>query len=164
MPNPSKPNRRSVRIPGFNYAQDGAYYITICTHERRCIFGSVVDFTMRLSDLGHLIEDCWHELLCQAPSVRADEWVIMPNHLHALLFIDSDGTNRKPLGSILAAFKSSSTSRARQLGFRNQDQKLWQRNYYEQVLFTERRLMEVRQYIRDNPVKWALDRDNPVNW
>jgi REP element-mobilizing transposase RayT len=85
---PSRRHRRSIRLKGYDYSQEGAYFITICTQDRVCLFGDIVDGKMRLNDKGQHVEKCWHEILVHFPNVELDEFVIMPNHVHGILVID----------------------------------------------------------------------------
>jgi putative transposase len=84
---PDKHHRRSVRLKDFDYSQPGAYYVTLCTIGRLCLFGEVVDGIMILNDMGRIVEDCWHELPAHYPHVALDAIVIMPNHVHAVIVL-----------------------------------------------------------------------------
>jgi putative transposase len=81
------PNRESTRWKTWNYAQDGAYYVTVCTAQRSHLFGEVRDGSMRLNEFGRIVEAQWLRSPELRPEITLDEWVIMPNHLHAILFI-----------------------------------------------------------------------------
>jgi putative transposase len=84
---PDKHHRGSIRLKGYDYAQAGAYFITICANERECLFGEIVDGAMHLSEIGNVVEEEW----LRSPKIRReielDEWVIMPNHLHGIIII-----------------------------------------------------------------------------
>ncbi len=98
--------------------------------------------------------------------IEIDEWVIMPNHLHAIVIIGSSRrgdsritpTKRKPLGQLIGAFKTTSTKLIHQLGYPHF---AWQRNYYEHIIRNEEELTRLREYIRMNPLKWQFDKENP---
>ncbi len=176
-------NRRSLRLKSYTYSWPGAYFVTVCTHHRRCLFGVLCDGTMRLNDLGQLIQRVWLETGKRRSRVTLDEYVIMPNHLHGILFIQG-GLNgnsvssppgqgravgsplRRPslqagsLGAILAQFKSQATKNARAKGLWG-NQPLWQRNYYEHIIRDEEDLNRIREYILSNPRRWSEDQDNP---
>ena len=85
--------RRSIRLPGYDIAQAGAYFATIIARERVCLFGEVVDGNVHLNETGQLVSDAWKWLETQYPYVELDEFVIMPNHLHGII-VFSDGTRR----------------------------------------------------------------------
>jgi putative transposase len=170
---PERHHRRSIRLKGYDYAQEGTYFVTICVEGRRCLFGEVADDgTMCLNDCGQAVSESWLWLAQQYPHVQLDEFVVMPNHLHGLLtltnFLGSslriDG--RRPLGQIVGAFKTVSTKRLKLLLGRP-DSKIWQRNYYEYVVRHERALERIRAYIFDNPASWQQDKlhpDVPSRW
>ena len=83
-------HRRSIRLKGYDYTQDGAYYVTIVTHGRRILFGDIVDCEMQLNDTGQLIANAWEWLAARHSYVELDSYVVMPNHLHGIIVIKSD--------------------------------------------------------------------------
>ena len=96
--NPQHHHRRSIRLKGYDYTRPGAYFITIVTHDRSHWFGQVVDGKMRLNDFGHAAEQCWRAIPEHFPHVRLDEFVIMPNHVHGILWIvDTPPTTSSPI-------------------------------------------------------------------
>lgn len=86
-------NRRSVRLAGWDYAGDGAYFITVCTYQQVCLFGTVADGEMRLNAAGQAVADCWVALPGHFPRVTLDAWVVMPNHVHGILFVEGKADN-----------------------------------------------------------------------
>jgi len=82
--NPDIHHRRSIRLPGYDYAQPGAYFITACTHNRECLFGDIVDRAMRLNDVGRIVAEEWIKTGTIRPEITLDEWVVMPNHFHGV--------------------------------------------------------------------------------
>jgi REP element-mobilizing transposase RayT len=84
---PQRHHRRSIRLPGYDYTQPGAYFVTIVTHERMPLFGDIVDGEMRLNDAGRVAEQCWLDIPSHFPHVALDAFVIMPNHVHGILWI-----------------------------------------------------------------------------
>ncbi len=86
--------RRSLRLPAYDYAQAGAYFITICTRNRERVLGEVVDGRMRPNEFGDLAGHTWEGLPRHYPGVRLDAWVVMPNHLHGILMLDDAGSER----------------------------------------------------------------------
>jgi REP element-mobilizing transposase RayT len=175
--NPEIHHRRSIRLPGFDYAQPGAYFITICTQGRVCLFGEIVDGTRYLDDTVSMIERWWTELPHKFAFIRVDQHVVMPNHFHGILIIEGAASRGLPEGvvhpsvtlpDIVRWFKTMTTNEyirgVRQRGWTAFEGKLWQRNYYEHVIRNERDLDRIRQYIRDNPAKWAQDPQNPGNF
>ncbi len=152
--------RRKLRLPDFDYSQAGSYFITICTHDRQCVLGDVAAEQMSLSRSGEIVRTVWQSLADRADGVAIDEFVVMPNHLHGILEL---AESEAPLPSIIGAFKSLST-KAVNAANATPGRRLWQRSYHEHVIRDERARDRIREYIQDNPLKWHLDRENPVNW
>lgn len=95
--NPNIHHRRSIRLRGYNYSQAGAYFVTICTQHRLCLFGEIVDRTMMLNVAGQMVETVWQELPHRFPQIVMDAFVVMPNHMHGIIVItDSDNPNQIP--------------------------------------------------------------------
>jgi putative transposase len=172
--NPERYHRRSIRLKGYDYAQVGAYFVTICAHGQEFLFGEIVNGEMTLNETGRLVEQCWNDIPAHFPRVELDEFVIMPNHVHGILsIIDAVGAKNfsplpsqqragtsKTIGSIIRGFKIGVTKWMRQ---HTPIHDVWQRNYYEHVIRDEADLIRVREYISVNPVRWAEDAENPWN-
>ncbi|HEX9758117.1 MAG TPA: transposase [Nitrospiria bacterium] len=169
--NPEIHHRRSIRIKEYDYSQPGSYFITLCTQNRECWFGDVTDGKMRLNAYGQIVAECWQWLSEQYAHANMDEWIVMPNHLHGIIAITADGrggsrtaptgpVKQKPLGRLIGAFKTVSTKRINQMRA-SAGVPVWQRNYYEHIIRNEEDLNKIRQYILENPMKWAEDTENP---
>jgi len=169
--NPDKHQRRSIRLKDYDYSQAGAYFITICTHERKCSFGDIRDGKIELTEVGEIASKYWVEIPEHFASVQMNEFVVMPNHLHAVVKINHVGvqnfeplqhkyqhTISKSVGSIIRAYKSTVSHWCKANGH---DYFRWQRNFYEHVIRNEDDLDEIREYIVNNPLKWDLDSENP---
>ncbi len=164
------PERKTIRLKDYDYSQSGAYFITLCSNGHECLFGNVIELKMETTDLGHAVVESWEWLSRQYPYVTLDEWVVMPNHLHGIIIIDgieAGGSRTAPtgvlgqkgLGSLIGAFKTVSTKRINLL--RNTPAlAVWQRNYYEHIIRDDREMDEIREYIVNNPAKWAEDKYN----
>ena len=171
--------RRSIRLRDYDYSQFGAYFVTICTHDRACIFGNIVDGEMCLNAIGEITAEEWTKSERVRGEIELDEWIVMPNHLHGIVWITHNSDNRnvgatgrsplpsgpKPrsIGAMVAGFKSAATKRINTI-LGTPGAPVWQRNYYEHVIRNEDALDRIRQYIRDNPSKWQDDPDNPDNY
>lgn len=196
---PTKHHRRSIRLKGYDYRNTGAYFVTICTKNRECVLNDPI--------VNAIVHDVWYALPSWFPTIELDEFIVMPNHTHFVVWDNvgtplagvpnsphtdgiplagipsgenTDGDKPRPyvipqpqkinlaptLGDIVGAFKSlvfkvyldwievnDSSRRA----------KFWQANYYEHVIRNDRELNAIRQYIRDNPLNWKMDRDNLGN-
>ena len=88
---PDKHHRRSIRLKGYDYSQAGAYFVTICTQDRECLFGDVVDGEMRLNDAGQMVHRIWNDLSVKYPDIEMDEFVVMPNHVHGIIMLSGRG-------------------------------------------------------------------------
>ena len=175
---PNYSNLGSKRLPSHDYSQPGAYFVTICAAERQCLFGEIVDGQMKLNRDGLIVAKQWAGLPGHHVNVSLDEFVIMPNHVHGILFLSngspsSVGAGFQPadashptkpkhgLPEIIRGFKTySSLEINRLLG--TPGNPVWQRNYYEHVVRTEDDLDAIRRYIVENPLKWAEDEENPA--
>jgi len=80
--------RRSIRWAGYDYVQGGAYFVTLCVHERKCVFGRLEGGAMVLNVYGTFVRECWLALPNHFAQVELDQFQIMPNHFHGVLFID----------------------------------------------------------------------------
>jgi REP element-mobilizing transposase RayT len=170
---PNKHHRRSIRLKGYDYSQAGAYFVTIVTWQRECLFGEVVDGEMVLNDFGKIIDETWRWLENQYPYVELGIRVVMPNHSHVILLVHDERrggsrtaptlpVKRKPLGRLIGAFKTVSTKQINLLRG-TEGQVVWQRNYYEHIIRGEREMDRIHRYIESNPSMWADDDENPAN-
>jgi putative transposase len=178
--------RRSIRLQGYDYSQNGAYYVTICTHGRECLFGEIVDGTMRLNEWGSIAQAEWLQTPIIRPYVDLDEFVVMPNHFHGIIVLDEglkpnkgrawqrhaptpprQAAFGKPvagsLSSIVGAFKAVVTRRINVLRD-TPSGPLWQRNFYDEIIRNEKMLNNIREYVQFNPARWSEDNDNPSRW
>jgi REP element-mobilizing transposase RayT len=136
-------------LRGYDYARPDAYFITIVTLGRSLVFLN--------QSHKQVAEDSWRWLVERHNFLDLDEFVVMPNHLHGILVINHRAT--KPLGRLVGAFKTVSTKLINELRS-SPGQPVWQQDYYESIIRTERHLENVRRYIADNPLNWAFD---PMN-
>ena len=171
---PEKHHRRSIRLPGYDYRRRGAYFITICTTGRACVFGEVVNDEVKLSRRGMIATECWNDIPNHRPYVELDQFIVMPNHVHGLVWIlDSDerrATQASPLqgprlvpgslGAIVGAYKAAVSRNINKIR-PGAAVDLWQPNYYEHIVRDERALVNIREYIVSNPLAWADDAENP---
>jgi putative transposase len=176
---PLLPNRRSVRIKPFDYAQPAAYFITICAHANRNIFGEVVSGTIRLNELGRIVEESWRALPSHFSNIRLAARVFMPNHLHGIVSIQGSVRHRaQMMGSdvlvcpsggrrfgaavgssipiIVRSFKSAVSKKARAV-LRKPLFQVWQRGYHEHIIRNQDDFERTCEYIRLNPIRWNLD-------
>ena len=148
---PERPQRRRLRLAGYDYAQAGIYFVTICTRGHLCLLGEVRDGAMLRSAAGETVARYWEAIPDHFPEVETDSFVVMPNHVHGvLLFGDHPerAGHARPLQVVVGSFKSAVS---RRLGA------MWQRSYWERVVRGEDELDEIRAYIEDNPPRWPAD-------
>ncbi|MCL6525152.1 MAG: hypothetical protein K6T34_10915 [Thermoflavifilum sp.] len=171
--NPNIHHRRSIRLKGYDYSQAGACFITICTQNRLCLLGNVVNEKMVLNDAGRMIENWYFQLENKFPDILCDEYVIMPNHFHAIIINvgadlrvcpDQMGEHTgSPLPRVVQWFKTMTTHDyirgVKQHGWQPFAGKLWQRNYWERIIRDENELTRIRQYILHNPIHWEMDKN-----
>ena len=174
---PSKPNwfnRKPMRHKPADYSQPGAYFITICTRDKDCIFGRVTNGTMHLNDFGSIAQAVWHQLPTHFPWAQTDAWIVMPNHVHGIIWIHGESTPAPPdpnnqqsdsspqtLGVIVGTYKSVVT-RAINSMKGTPDPSIWQRNYHDHIIRDARDLSNKRHYITQNPERWSSGRlDSP---
>jgi REP element-mobilizing transposase RayT len=185
---PDKHRRRSIRREGYDYSLPGAYFVTLISYGRMCLFGEIKDGELRQSDIGKLVYDCWLGITDHFDNTKLDEYVIMPNHLHGIIIIldpygkgeasldkptigsamisgdasplQPKGTQPGSIGAIIQNFKSVTTRKVNRLHF-EPGYKIWQKNYYERIIRNEGELNATRRYILDNPLNWEQDQENP---
>ena len=160
--------RKNTRLKNYDYANPGLYFITLCCKDMACLFGNISDGKFYPNAAGKIVYDSWLESEQVRKDISLHEFVIMPNHFHAIVEIkDCRGSLSEPsdversintkLGSVVAGFKSSVTKRVREA--RNQKNfQVWQRNYHDHVIRNEEALEKIQEYVINNPVKWELDR------
>jgi putative transposase len=196
--------RKNLRLNDFDYSRGGAYFVTIITHRRKCLFGDIVDGEMSYTLYGNIAYMEW----LKSSKIRTeielfeDECIVMPNHLHGIVWIrteeslcnvrltstsqpitnnlspDVRATGRSPLrdqheprsgplpkslGAFIAGYKASVTKQINKL----QDtpgSAVWMRNYHDRIIRNDEELRTLREYIRDNPLRWELDRENPKQY
>jgi len=163
-------NRKSIRLKEYDYSQPGEYFITICTYKHKCIFGDIINEEMMLSEHGLIARKCWDDIPKHFPFVTLDVFVIMTNHIHGIIIINHHGRDvqlnvptrlspqKNTLSVIIRTYKAAVTTQCYKNG--NYDFK-WQPRYYEHVIRDDRDLINIRDYIINNPLKWFFDNENP---
>lgn len=170
----NKHRRRSIRLRGYDYSQPGAYFVTIVTHDRECLFGEIVEGQMRLSPYGRIATEEWARTADVRTNVVLDTFAVMPNHIHGIIIITGRGTAAPcpyepafgksiphALPTIIGQIKSITTKRINIIRD-TPGLPVWQRNYYEHVIRNDHELDRIREYIANNPMQWAMDLENPM--
>jgi len=175
---PNYPELGSKRLQRFDYSQPGAYFVTICAFNRRCIFGEITHGRMMLNHNGAIVKEQWYGLASHYPNISLDTFVIMPNHIHGIICINEVerpfvGAGFQPadappqtnpqhgLPEIIRGFKTYSARGINKLRDTSGTPD-WQRNYFEHIVRSKTDLDVVRRYIEENPLKWNEDYENPM--
>ena len=175
--NPFIHHRRSIRLKGYDYAQEGLYFITICCFENKHLFGKIMDGVMVLNEAGKVAENCWLEIPEHFKDIVLHDFVIMPNHVHGILEIegakkgnefenknnmkgakDFSSVRKSPsrtVGSVVRGFKIGVTKWMRQ---NSEIINVWHRNYYDVIIRNEQSYDNISKYIVNNPINWRDDR------
>ena len=172
--NPEIHHRKSIRLKGHDYSQDGFYFITLRCWNRNHFFGKIQNGVMFFNDLGKIAHEEWKNTQNIRPYVILHEFVIMPNHIHGIIELSGmqlkcqegrmqfaptnyANTNFKSpshtIGSIIRGYKSAVT---KQSISHNKESPLWQRDYYEKIIRTKTAFNTISRYIRNNPQNWEV--------
>ena len=181
------PQRKSPRLQGYDYASEGAYFVTICTQNRAYLFGDVVDGEMMLNTLGCIVETCWEDLPNHYHNIQLDAFVVMPNHIHGIIFISNHdvGAGFKPAltkpspnkpapakpiptkpaptttkhHGLTEIVRGLKTFSARKINQLRDTPgtPVWQRSYHDHIIRDPRGLNNIRAYIATNPARWHAD-------
>lgn len=160
--------RNTVRYPGYDYAQAGVVFVTVCTSGRQRLFGEVMDRTVALSPAGLLIREIWDRIPHRFPDVRLDACIVMPDHLHGIILTGACPDvppTYATTGDIVRWVKSSTHAGYRkgvlESGWMPYERHLWQRSYYDHIVRNDVDLNRVRAYIEANPARWAIKHGQP---
>ncbi|HEX2878826.1 MAG TPA: transposase [Polyangiaceae bacterium] len=175
-------DRQSTRLRGYDYTRVGVYAVTICTSDRRLLFGDVFDGEMHLNELGQIVQATWEVLPTLYPHILLDEFIVMPNHVHAIIALigflfaearrDTEGVmnhdamhdpsrsvkiDRPPPGSLGDVVRGFKARASRGINRRRDTvgSAVWQRGYYDDIIEDDAHLRNARQYVRDNPRQWG---------
>jgi len=171
--------RKSHRLAGYDYTSPGAYFITLVTYNREWLFGDVMDEILRPNALGQIVSEEWLRSAEIRREINLDTFAVMPNHFHAVVSFAENlnvgaqslaplqrpenqtlARQSRSLATLVAGFKSAVTKRINEQRC-TPGLPVWQRNYYDHIVRNEDELNRVREYILDNPRKWAEDPENP---
>lgn len=145
-------NRRSLRKVSHDYRQPGTYFVTINAFNKRKLFGNLNECEVNLNKFGQVLDTRWKVMPSFHLYMKLDEYVIMPNHFHALFHIKQN-IERYPNGgvpSIIRDFKSFTTRKINELRG-TPGGRVWQRSYWDRIIYNAKSLCEVREYIKTNP-------------
>ena len=158
------PKRKEIRLKNYDYSSQGAYFVTICTDKRRKILSQIVgvdvldDPRVELTVYGKIVDKYINQLNDFYENISVEQYVIMPNHIHMILFVRDGGSSRTSTPtvrqhSVVPTFVSTFKR------FCNKEfgENIWQRYYYDHVIRNKRDFDEISKYIYENPLKWKFD-------
>ncbi len=169
------PNRKSIRLSNWDYRNNAAYFITICTKNRMHYFGKIENQKMVYTPIGAIANVLWYEIKNRNKNVELGEYVIMPDHMHGILILQNNPTGTghalsekdAPIGknrfqnigknsvsSIIGGYKSAVTKHANRLGL----EFAWQTRFYERIIKHEKAYENITKYIYNNPLNWNNDK------
>ena len=164
------PQRKTIRLENYDYSTPGAYFITICTHEKRCIFSEITvgaiheSPAVRLTAAGRCVQTSVEALSNRYPNLSVDKYVIMPNHIHLLLVIHEERAIREsPLRSegkrslLDKAVGFLKMNSSKQIHSISPGLLVWQRSFHDHVVRNENDYSEIWNYIDTNPIRWTAD-------
>ena len=150
-----QPKRKPMRMKEYDYAQAGAYHVTICTKDHACVLSRIVGEGLcvlpevSLTSIGRCVEESIRFLSAEWDAITVEGYVIMPNHVHLLIRIDrTGGRGGPPLHEVIRRLKSYTTYRY--------GRTLWQRSYYDHIIRGQQDYDETLQYIQNNPLRWVM--------
>ena len=156
------PRRKNIRIKEYDYSQNGAYFITICTQNREQIFGDIVGATLcgRPNNPDKMVERWIIEIENKYINAKINKYVVMPNHIHMIILLSGDHVG-SPLPQIIGWFKTMTTNEyirgVKSSIYPPFKKRIWQRNYYEHIIRNDTEYESTCQYIDKNPTKWVED-------
>jgi len=157
------PKRKHPRLDNYDYSSAGAYFITICTKDRRCVLSRIVGRGLAPAEeieytlFGEIAKQQLLLLEYRYPHLTIEQYVIMPNHIHIIMILDNKTAGASPrptITDIICTYKSLTTIACKKNGF---DGKLFQTSFYEHIIRDQNDGAEIAKYIYENPIKWQFD-------
>ena len=149
----TKPSRKKIRLDGYDYSSSGAYFITICTMDRKPLLWKRSDADFGLSHCGETVKTAIESIEKHYKYVAVDKYCIMPNHVHLILTITADERGRM----ISAPTVSNVVGSMKRWVSKELSVSIWQKSFFDRVIRGEKDYLEIWQYIDDNPLKWVSD-------
>ena len=159
----SLPKRKPTRLKGYDYSACGYYFVTICTFARKNIFSHIVGQGLapaenRLTGLGEIAKQELLKSEQRYKGIKIDKYVIMPNHIHAIVIIENAEAGASPcptLSDVICGFKSITTRKSHLI---SRQEKIWQTSFHDHIIRGEDDYLKIWNYIDENPQKWKEDR------
>jgi len=159
--------RKTPRLQGFDYNNNGAYFITICTQNRQCLLSHVVGTgvldcpKIELTAYGEIAKKYIDQLNDFYDHISVDSYVIMPNHIHILLFVKEDGQSRTPVPTRANSVFSKFISTFKRFCNKEYGKNIWQARSYDHIIRNRQDYEDHLRYIQDNPMRWQFDKLYP---
>ena len=165
------PQRKQHRLQGYDYSKNGYYFVTICTHNRKCILATVgnavpgVPQKMIPTEIGKIGLNAWNKMSEIDDNIKTDWFCLMPNHIHGIIIIknqpatndETERRGRHSLHSIVRGFKSTVTRDYNKIVSEKEKNELWQKSFYDEIIRNQFAYDEISKYIFENPMKWEED-------
>jgi putative transposase len=156
------PQRKSLRLPGYDYSRPGFYFVTICTRYHTHWLGDIANNKIVLSEAGTILQSVWNTLPDRFPGLKLDQFVVMPNHIHGIILLTEHIRYSKPgnpsrptLGNIICDYKGAATYLIRRTG--GVPEFAWQISFYDVIVRNKQMLQDIRLYILSNPERWIAN-------
>ncbi len=172
------PQRKLQRLKDYDYSKSNAYFVTLCTQNRMPLYETITDGILALNPAGLMISDCFQQLSQYGNKIKVDTFIVMPNHLHAILIIshinedtkqvlkssEESGTTRGSFPTVseyIRRFKTFTTKNYISGVYTGDyplfDKRIWQKSFHDHIIRSEQEFRSICQYIHSNPLKWAED-------
>ena len=157
------PKRKPTRLKGYDYSQNGAYFITICTSQKAHLFGEITNSKMHLNDLGEIVNREIKKIEKHYHNICIDKYVIMPNHIHMIIeIIETEGINPFPtvnydIPNVIGKFKAGVTRIVGNAFMHSVKKPIWQSSYHDHIIRGEKDYQKIWEYIDTNVIRWEKD-------
>ena len=144
--------RKPTRIPGYDYSTENYYFITICAYEKKCIFGK----PEQLNEVGQIAQKCIEKISDIFCSVRVDNYVVMPNHIHCIITLEGTdyGVIHPSVSTVIGQYKMTVTKQVREI---YPNMKVWQRSFHDHIIRNQKSYERIWNYVEYNAQKWDED-------
>jgi len=165
------PQRKDIRLKGYNYSEAGYYFITLCTKDKRNLFGKITDGMIYLNDCGKFAESELQNIPSHYDRVQIDKYIVMPNHVHMIVVINparkinqAERINPFPttdIPHVIGRYKAGVTRIVGNAFMRSDPlarTEIWQKRYHDHIIRNEAEYLKIWKYIDENPMKWEVDK------
>ena len=167
--NKTSQERKSIRHQYYDYSRNGYYFVTICTYEKKHLFGEIINERMKRNELGNVVQNLWDTL--ETETIKPSNKIVMPNHFHGIIRIQSElydnqiisnGHNlierrKMLLPKVIGKFKMITAKQINQI-LNRKGAPVWQRNYHDHIIRDDREYYNILEYIEKNPESWKKDK------